>query len=92
MFDGFLEALTQLPMLARFAIAMTFILVMPHLCERVGLPSVVGLLAAGVVFGPNGLHIGPKHREVAHFFADVGKLLLMCHALVEGFCGTVHYV
>jgi Kef-type K+ transport system membrane component KefB len=40
-------------------------------------------LLAGVVFGPHGLHVGPKSHEVAHFFADIGKLLLMFFAGLE---------
>jgi Kef-type K+ transport system membrane component KefB len=83
MSGGFLESLTQLPLLARFALAMAIILVVPTLCQKVRLPSVVGLLLAGVVFGPYGLKVGPKSHEVAHFFADVGKLLLMFFAGLE---------
>jgi Kef-type K+ transport system membrane component KefB len=83
MLDGFLESLTQLPLMARFALAMAIIFVVPTLCEKVRLPSVVGLVLAGVVFGPHGLHVGPKSHEVAHFFADVGKLLLMFFAGLE---------
>ena len=81
--SSFLESLTQLPLMARFAVAMAVILVVPTLCQKVRLPSVVGLLLAGVVFGPHGLHVGPKSHEVAHFFADVGKLLLMFFAGLE---------
>jgi Kef-type K+ transport system membrane component KefB len=80
---GFLESLTELPLMARFAVAMAVILVVPALCEKVRLPAVVGLLLAGVVFGPHGLNVGPKSHEVAHFFADVGKLLLMFFAGLE---------
>jgi Kef-type K+ transport system membrane component KefB len=83
MLGGFLESLAQLPLLARFAVAMSVILVVPALCQKVRLPSVVGLLLAGVVFGPHGLHVGPKSHEVAHFFADIGKLLLMFFAGLE---------
>jgi Kef-type K+ transport system membrane component KefB len=83
MSGGFLESLTQLPLLARFAVAMAVILIVPALCQKVRLPAVVGLLLAGVVFGPHGLHVGPKSHEVAHFFADVGKLLLMFFAGLE---------
>ena len=43
----------------------------------------MGLLLAGVVLGPSGLHIAPENGEVAHFFADVGKLLLMFFAGLE---------
>jgi Kef-type K+ transport system membrane component KefB len=83
MFDGFLESLTQLPLLARFAIALLVILTLPPLCQRIRLPAAVGLLMAGVALGPSGLHIAPEHGEVAHFFADVGKLLLMFFAGLE---------
>ena len=83
MLSGLLESLTQLPLMARFALAMAVILVVPALCQKIRLPSVVGLLLAGVLFGPHGLHVGPKSHEVAHFFADVGKLLLMFFAGLE---------
>jgi Kef-type K+ transport system membrane component KefB len=83
MFERLQEALTQLPLLARFAFAMTVFLTVPALCKRLHLPSVVGLLVAGVVFGPYGLQVGPKHNEVAEYFAEVGKLLLMFFAGLE---------
>ena len=83
MLSDFLGYLTRLPLMARFALAMAIILIVPSLCRKVRLPAVVGLLLAGVVFGPHGLHVGPKSHEVAHFFADVGKLLLMFFAGLE---------
>jgi Kef-type K+ transport system membrane component KefB len=83
MLDRFLESLRDLPLLARFAFALTLLLTVPALCKRIRLPAVVGLLAAGVIFGPYGLHVGPKHNEVAEYFAEVGKLLLMFFAGLE---------
>src|SRR5262245_48184821 len=83
MVDQILEALAHLPPLARFAIALIIFLTTPALCQRVRLPAVVGLLAAGVVVGPSGLHVAPKHSEVANFFAEIGKLLLMFFAGLE---------
>ncbi len=83
MLDWLLESLTQLPLLARFTFALTVLLTVPALCKRMHLPAVVGLLAAGVVFGPYGLQVGPKHNEVAEYFAEVGKLLLMFFAGLE---------
>jgi Na+:H+ antiporter len=83
MFDGILESLRHIPPLARFAIALMVFLTVPAFSKRIRLPGVVGLLAAGVVLGPSGLSIAPKHSEVAHFFADVGKLLLMFFAGLE---------
>lgn len=83
MIDQIFESMTHLPPLARFAIGLMVFLLVPVLCRRVRLPAVVGLLAAGVLFGPHGLHIAPRHGEVAHFFADIGKLLLMFFAGLE---------
>ncbi len=83
MLESLLTALQDLPLLARFAFALTLLLTVPALCKRLRLPAVVGLLAAGVLFGPHGLHVGPKHNEVAEYFAEVGKLLLMFFAGLE---------
>jgi Kef-type K+ transport system membrane component KefB len=83
MFDHLPEMLTQLPTLARFAFAMTLILTVPALCRRLRLPAVVGLLAAGVAFGPYGLQVGPRHNDVAEYFSEIGKLLLMFFAGLE---------
>ena len=78
-----LSELTELPPLARFSIAMLILFAVPPLCRRVRLPAVVGLMAAGVLVGPFGLQLAPKHGEVAYFFAELGKLLLMFFAGME---------
>lgn len=83
MLDAALEPLHRLPPLARFSVAMLVLFTVPPLCRRVRLPAVVGLLAAGVLVGPYCLGIAPKHGEVAHFFAEIGKLLLMFFAGME---------
>lgn len=72
-----------LPPLARFCIAMLILFVIPPLCRRIRLPSVVGLMAAGVLVGPYCLQLAPRNGEVAHFFAEIGKLLLMFFAGME---------
>jgi Kef-type K+ transport system membrane component KefB len=72
-----------LPPLARFAVVMLILFTIPPLCRRVRLPAVVGLLAAGVLVGPYGLHFAPRNAEVAQFFAEIGKLLLMFFAGME---------
>src|SRR6476469_8560047 len=82
MFADFTQ-LTELPPLARFSVAMLILFVIPPLCRRVRLPAVVGLMAAGVLIGPFGLQLAPKHGEVAYFFAELGKLLLMFFAGME---------
>lgn len=83
MLTVFLESLTQLSTMTRFAIALAVFLFVPKLCQRLGLPSMVGLLAAGVVFGPSVLAVAPKNPQVAAFFAEIGKLLLMFLAGLE---------
>lgn len=72
-----------LPPLARFAVVMLILFTIPPLCRRVRLPGVVGLLAAGVLVGPYGLGLAPRNAEVAQFFAEIGKLLLMFFAGLE---------
>src|SRR5262249_35446951 len=81
--DRLLESLTHLPPLARFAVALIVFLFTPSLCQRIRLPAVVGLLSMGVLLGPNGLQVVGQHSEVAQFFADIGKLLLMFFAGLE---------
>lgn len=83
MLTVFLESLTQLPTMTRFAIALAVFLFVPKLCQRLGLPWMVGLLAAGVVFGPSVLAVAPKNPQVAAFFSEIGKLLLMFFAGLE---------
>src|SRR5262245_29320500 len=62
---------------------MLILFAVPPLCRRIRLPAVVGLMAAGVVVGPFGLQLAPKPGEVAHFFAELGKLLRMFFAGIE---------
>jgi Kef-type K+ transport system membrane component KefB len=83
MVDTFLETLTHLPTLTRFAFALSIFLFVPKLCQRIGVPSIVGLLLAGVAVGPTGLRIAPQNPPVAAFFSEIGKLLLMFFAGLE---------
>ena len=73
----------SLPLLAKFAIALTVIVVVPQICRRVRLPAVVGLLLCGVLFGPYGLEVVGKNRPIADFLAELGKLMLMFSAGLE---------
>ena len=83
MFDTFLKTLTSLPTLTRFAIALAVFLFVPRLCQRIRLPSAVGLLTAGVLLGPSVLAVTPRNPPVAAFFSEIGKLLLMFFAGLE---------
>jgi len=74
------EHVASLSPLSRFTVALAAILVVPPICRRVKLPSVVGLLVAGIFLGPFVLDIFGKDRPIADFMADLGKLLLMFYA------------
>lgn len=70
-------AAVKLPLMVRFGIVLFLILLIPHLAARLRIPIVVGYIVIGVVLGPHGLSVLPQGGEVASFFAELGKLLLM---------------
>jgi Kef-type K+ transport system membrane component KefB len=84
---GFAEYLrthvTSLPPLARFAVALATVFLIPPLSRRLKLPSVVGLMLAGTALGPHVLDVFGNERPIADFMADLGKLLLMFYAGLE---------
>jgi Kef-type K+ transport system membrane component KefB len=63
--------------MARFAVTLFMLLVIPSLTRRLRIPSCVGFIAAGILIGPHVLGVVPQHADVANFFAELGKLLLM---------------
>lgn len=77
------QAVAFLPALARFAIGMVLVIIIPRLARRVRLPGAVGLLLSGVVFGPHVLDIFPPQHPIAQFFSELGMLLLMFFAGLE---------
>ena len=76
-------ALAFLPALAKFAVLMALIVIVPRLSRRVRLPEAVGLLLSGVVLGPHMLDVFPREHPVAEFFSELGMLLLMFFAGLE---------
>ena len=72
--------MAQIPPMGKFAIGMALMVLVPKLARRAKLPDVVGLLLAGVLFGPHMLDIFSEQRPTVDFFADLGKLLLMFFA------------
>jgi Kef-type K+ transport system membrane component KefB len=73
----------SLPLLAKFAVGIGVIVVVPQLSRRLRIPAVVGFLITGMLFGPYGLDVIGKQRPIADFFAELGKLLLMFMAGLE---------
>ena len=66
-----------LPPLARFAIALLGMMAVRWVGPRLRLPDCVGYILLGVLIGPHLLGVLPAHAQVANFFAELGKLLLM---------------
>jgi Kef-type K+ transport system membrane component KefB len=77
-----LASLSQTPIFA-FAILLALILVIPLLFERIKLPGLVGLLAAGMVLGPNGLKVFQQESEAMRLLSDIGVIYLMFVAGLE---------
>ncbi len=71
------DYLFTMPVLAKFAVGMVMLVVIPRLSRRVHIPATVGLLLGGVVAGPYVLDIFGTDRPIADFLAELGKLLLM---------------
>jgi Kef-type K+ transport system membrane component KefB len=81
--DWLREHALSLPLLAKFAVALGVIVIVPQISRRLRVPAVVVFLVSGVIFGPYGLELIGKERPVADFFAELGKLLLMFMAGLE---------
>ncbi|MBP7052424.1 MAG: cation:proton antiporter [Phycisphaerae bacterium] len=59
-----------------FAVVMAMILIAPLLARRVRLPEIVGLIAAGAIFGPHGLGLLARDQTV-QLLGAVGLLYIM---------------
>lgn len=59
-----------------FGVVMAIILLAPLLLKRLHIPSIIGLILAGVVLGPHGVHL-LAHDESFELFGRVGLLYIM---------------
>jgi Kef-type K+ transport system membrane component KefB len=77
-----------------FAILLAVILIVPIFFERLRLPGLVGLLAAGVVLGPNGLNLFQTESETIRLLSDIGLIYLLfmsgLEVDIEQFQATKH--
>ena len=60
-----------------FAILVVISAAVPPLIRRVGLPDLVGLLAAGVLVGPNALNWVDSSSETVRLLSDLGAVYLL---------------
>lgn len=63
--------------LTTFAIAMTLVVLMPRLMERLKLPGILGFIIAGFLLGPAALGLIKQDGAVISLLAELGKLLFM---------------
>ena len=55
----------------------------PFLCNQLKIPSLVGLILAGLVLGPSGLKLLNPEGETLKLLSDIGKMYLMFAAGLE---------
>ncbi|CAM3398115.1 cation:proton antiporter [Pontibacter korlensis] len=65
-----------------FTLVLLVILVVPYILNKVRVPGIVGLIVAGVILGPNGLHILNRDASIV-LFGTVGLLYIMFQAGLE---------
>ena len=65
-----------------FFVVLSIILFAPMLLERLRIPSIIGLIAAGMVIGPYGIHL-LDHDSSFEIFGKVGLLYIMFLASLE---------
>ncbi|RBP35352.1 Kef-type K+ transport system membrane component KefB [Roseimicrobium gellanilyticum] len=63
--------------LTTFAIAMTMVVLMPKLMERLRLPAILGFIIAGFLLGPAAMGLIKEDGPVIYLLAELGKLLFM---------------
>jgi Kef-type K+ transport system membrane component KefB len=81
--DAFRSHAIVLPNLAKFAIILALIVIVPQLARRLKVPELVALLAVGVLLGPNVLGLYGQNHPIVQFLGDLGRLMLMFAAGLE---------
>ncbi|MEA5450920.1 cation:proton antiporter [Leptolyngbya sp. CCNP1308] len=79
---GLLSFLPDSPIVA-FTVLLLVTLIIPPIFERLRLPGLVGLLAAGVLLGPSVAGLLDPAGDVETLLSDVGKIYLMFVAGLE---------
>ncbi|HSM81949.1 MAG TPA: cation:proton antiporter [Nodosilinea sp.] len=79
---GLLSVLPDSPIVA-FTVLLLVTLIIPPIFERLRLPGLVGLLAAGVILGPSVAGLLDPAGDVETLLSDVGKIYLMFVAGLE---------
>ncbi len=64
------------------ALCLLIMLIVPPVCKRIGMPSIFGLVIAGILVGPKGFHFIEEGSGI-ELFATAGLLYLMFLAALE---------
>ena len=64
------------------AIILTAILVIPMVCRKIRIPSIVGFIIAGIIVGPYGFEILPSVHTI-QTLGKIGMLYIMLQAGIE---------
>ena len=67
----------KFPVMVRFMIGVTIVLIVPSVSRRCHLPPVVGLILTGMICGPHVLGMARHTAPVIAMFAEIGRLLLL---------------
>ncbi len=78
-----IRSLVQEEPILSFALLLGVILLVPLLVERLRLPGVVGLLAAGIALGPQGLDLLSSELPTVQLLSDIGVVYLLFVAGLE---------
>src|SRR5688572_15463526 len=73
----------HLPIIGRFSVIFGLIVILPKIAERFRLPGVVGLIAGGILMGPDIMGLVNPDGATFKLFNELGKLLLMFFAGFE---------
>lgn len=79
---GLLSRIPDSPIVG-FTILLLVTLIIPPIFERLRLPGLVGLLAAGVLLGPSAAGLLNPDGEIETLLSDIGKIYLMFVAGLE---------
>ena len=60
-----------------FAVLLAVVLLAPILLKRVNVPSIIGLIVAGVIIGPFGLNLIDNNHQGVSMFSTIGLLYIM---------------
>src|SRR6478735_5573313 len=77
------ELLQHLPIIGKFCIIFGLIMILPKLAERIKLPGILGLIAGGILLGPDIMGLVNPQGTTFKLFNELGKLLLMFFAGFE---------